>query len=50
MREFFDIETHEFITETEILEEFIKLSYENVTFEQYMSSRLFMNGGTLLEV
>lgn len=56
MREFFDIDSHQFITETELLEEFIEISkanpteYENVTFGQYINNCLSINNGTLMEV
>jgi hypothetical protein len=53
MRYFQDIESKEIISETELLEEFIKLSqenpseYENVTFGQYLNNCL---NGTLQEI
>lgn len=56
MREFFDTESHQFITETELLEEFIEVSmknpteYENVTFGQCLNNCLTINNGTLMEV
>lgn len=56
MREFFDTESRQFITETELLEEFIEVSkanpteYENVTFGQYLNNCLNVNNETLMEV
>lgn len=56
MREFFDTESRQFISETELLDEFIKLSkenstkYGNITFGQYLSNCLTVNNGTLKEV
>lgn len=56
MREFFDTESRQFISETELLQEFIKLSqenpteYGNITFGQYLNNCLTINNGTLTEV
>lgn len=56
MRDFFDTEHRQFITETELLEEFVRLSQENpteydgVTFGQYLNNCLTINNGTLEEI
>jgi hypothetical protein len=56
MRYFHDTESRQIISETELLEEFIKLSkenpaeYENITFGQYISNCLTINNGTLEEI
>ena len=56
MRYFQDIESREIISETELLEEFIRLSqenpseYEHITFGQYLSNCLAINNGTLKEI
>lgn len=56
MKEFYDIDSNQFITETELLEEFIEVSkanpteYENITFGQYINNCLTINNGTLEEV
>lgn len=56
MRFFFDTELREIISETELLEEFLRLAKENpseygdVTFGQYLNNCLTINNGTLVEV
>lgn len=56
MRSFFDIEARQFISETELLQEFVRLSqenpaeYGNITFGQYLNNCLTINNGTLMEV
>lgn len=56
MREFYDIDSNQFITETELLEEFLEVSkanpteYKGVTFGQYINNCLTINNGTLMEV
>lgn len=56
MRFFFDTKTKEIISESELLEEFLRLAkenpteYEDVTFGQYLNNCLTINNGTLIEV
>ena len=56
MRYFHDTESRESISETELLEEFVKLSQENpteygsITFGQYINNCLTINNGTLEEI
>ena len=56
MRDFFDTESRRIITETELLDEFLKLGqenpteYGNITFGQYLNNCLTINNGTLEEV
>lgn len=56
MRYFFDTESREIISESELLEEFLRLAeenpseYENITFGQYFNNCLTINNGTLVEV
>lgn len=56
MRFFFDTESREIISESKLLEEFLKLAkenpteYEDVTFGQYLNNCLTINNGTLIEV
>lgn len=56
MRDFFDTESRKILTETELLDEFLKLSqenpteYGNITFGQYLNNCLTINNGTLEEV
>lgn len=56
MKLFKDVETGEYITESDLLEEFGKKiletpqEYEHITFEQYMNNCLTRNNGTLEEV
>ena len=56
MRSFFDIEARQFISETELLQEFVRLSqenpteYGNITFGQYLNNCLTINNGTLEEI
>ena len=56
MKLFKDIETGEYITESDLIEEFGKKiletpqEYEHITFEQYMNNCLTRNNGTLEEV
>lgn len=56
MRYFHDIESIRIVSETELLQEFIKLSqenpteYGNMTFGQYLNNCLTINNGTLQEI
>lgn len=56
MRFFFDTETREIISESELLEEFLRLAeenpseYGNITFGQYLNNCLTINNGTLEEI
>ena len=56
MKEFYDIDSNQFITEAELLAEFLEVSkanlteYEGVTFGQYINNCLTINNGTLMEV
>lgn len=56
MKMFKDIETGEYITESDLLEEFSKKiletpqEYKHITFEQYVNNCLTRNNGTLEEV
>lgn len=55
-RMFFDTEHRQILTETELLNEFVKLSqenpteYGNITFGQYLNNCLTINNGTLEEI
>lgn len=56
MRYFHDTESRQIVSETELLEEFVRLSqenpteYGNITFGQYLNNCLTINNGTLMEV
>ena len=56
MRYFFDTESREIISESELLEEFLRLAkespseYGNITFGQYLNNCLTINNGTLEEI
>lgn len=56
MRYFHDIESREIISETELLEEFLRLAeenpseYGNITFGQFLNNCLTINNGTLEEI
>lgn len=56
MRYFFDTESRKIISESELLEEFLRLAEENpseygdITFGQYLNNCMVINNGTLTEV